>query len=197
MLSIRCCSREFWPPGSRLAISEPASPSARLAALDALLAAPAADAIWAQALEAVVRALADNRRALLPHRGSAPVITATVKDPCRGEPPALDVTAVLETLPPDETISVRLGPELTPWCHADGPLGRPTLDDGHAIARGGLSFTVVRGRPELEVGWVVAGSHQGRGIATAIGRPGSTSRPPAASAAWSPSRAPTTPCRSA
>ena len=44
------------------------------------------------------------------------------------------------------------------------------LEDGHAVARGGLSVTFLEGRPEVEIGWAVAREHWGRGIATHIAR---------------------------
>jgi RimJ/RimL family protein N-acetyltransferase len=46
------------------------------------------------------------------------------------------------------------------------------LEDGLAVARGGLTVTFIAGRPEVELGWVVAREHWGRGIATRIGRDG-------------------------
>jgi RimJ/RimL family protein N-acetyltransferase len=42
------------------------------------------------------------------------------------------------------------------------------LEDGLAVARGGLSVTFLDGRPEIEIGWAVAREHWGRGIATRI-----------------------------
>jgi ribosomal-protein-alanine N-acetyltransferase len=43
------------------------------------------------------------------------------------------------------------------------------LEGGLAVARGGLTVTFIAGRPEVELGWVVAREHWGRGIATQIG----------------------------
>jgi RimJ/RimL family protein N-acetyltransferase len=42
------------------------------------------------------------------------------------------------------------------------------LERDVAVARGGLSVTFVEGRPEVEIGWAVARSEWGRGIATRI-----------------------------
>jgi RimJ/RimL family protein N-acetyltransferase len=42
------------------------------------------------------------------------------------------------------------------------------LDGETPVARGGLGHTVVDGRAEVELGWAVAPSHQGRGIATRL-----------------------------
>ena len=42
------------------------------------------------------------------------------------------------------------------------------MEDGAAVARGGLSVTFLDGRPEIEIGWAVAREHWGRGIATRI-----------------------------
>jgi RimJ/RimL family protein N-acetyltransferase len=46
------------------------------------------------------------------------------------------------------------------------------LEDGLAVGRGGLTITIVEGRPEVELGWVVAREHWGRGIATQIAADG-------------------------
>ena len=46
------------------------------------------------------------------------------------------------------------------------------LDGETPVARGGLGHTVVDGRAEVELGWAVATSHQGRGIATKLARQG-------------------------
>jgi RimJ/RimL family protein N-acetyltransferase len=46
------------------------------------------------------------------------------------------------------------------------------LEGGLAVGRGGLTVTVVAGRAEVELGWVVAREHWGRGIATQIAADG-------------------------
>jgi [ribosomal protein S5]-alanine N-acetyltransferase len=44
------------------------------------------------------------------------------------------------------------------------------LERGTPVGRGGLSVTFVDGRPEVEIGWAVARTQWGRGIATQIAR---------------------------
>lgn len=96
--------------------------------IDDVLADPADDGELARALEAVVRAVAANRRALLPHRSVAPALKATVKDPWRIDPPVLDPAAIIAELPREETVSVRIDPVLRTTVSGDGRLGRPRLE---------------------------------------------------------------------
>src|SRR5205823_3272299 len=72
-------------------------------------------------LEKVVRALADNRRALLPLRAAAPALGATVKDPWRTALPQVDPVALISALPASEQVSLRLDPELERRTETDGP----------------------------------------------------------------------------
>jgi hypothetical protein len=104
------------------------SGSALLAVCDELLERPAPLPDYGRMLEVVVRALADNRRALLPHRAAAPALATTIKDPWRTVPPELNAAAALAGLAPDDGLSVRLHPELELDVRHEGPLGRPALE---------------------------------------------------------------------
>lgn len=88
----------------------------------------------AHALESLVRAIADNRRALLPHRGRFPGLTRVVKDPWSTGPVVPDETAILADLPKNETASVRTDPELEIETETNGALGT------FQLARQGLEF---------------------------------------------------------
>jgi hypothetical protein len=56
----------------------------------------------------LVRALAANRRALLPHRAAFPGLDAVVKNPWRTGPVEIDLRTILAGLAPAETVSLRL-----------------------------------------------------------------------------------------
>lgn len=46
--------------------------------------------------------------------------------------------------------------------------------DGELVGRGGLSWTQVSGKRQLELGWAIREAHRGHGYATEIGRAGLT-----------------------
>jgi hypothetical protein len=60
----------------------------------------------------LVREIAANRRALLPHRGVVPELGRNVKHPWRDGPVAVDRPALVAELPKRDTVSVRLDPAL-------------------------------------------------------------------------------------
>ena len=91
---------------------------------------PASDADAAAAIEHLVRAVAANRRALLPLRTVAPEMRPAVKNPWRTHGVEVDRAAVLSDLPADAARSVRLDPELTVSINTDGNLGRAHLEEG-------------------------------------------------------------------
>ncbi|MGH2993122.1 MAG: hypothetical protein ACRDL1_06270, partial [Solirubrobacterales bacterium] len=80
--------------------------------------------------ERLVRAIADNRRDLLPYRDRFPELGRIVKDPWRTGPVEIDIATALDHLPEKETVSVRIDPELTVAIEADGILGRPRMKKG-------------------------------------------------------------------
>ena len=82
----------------------------------------------AGAVEALVRAIAANRRALLPHRDLFPELARSVKDPWRTRRPAIDRRAAIQSLSGGEVVSVRLDQSLTVAVRTDGPLGRAEID---------------------------------------------------------------------
>jgi len=99
-----------------------------VAACDQLLAEPREADVLAAALEIVVRAISDNRIALLPHRGVAPELRATIKHPWSTLAPSLDEAALIAELASAATVSVRIDPALDLTIAGDGRLGRPELD---------------------------------------------------------------------
>lgn len=120
--------------------------SAALVAVEALRLDPVGDGEIATAIEILVRAIADNRRDLLPLRALDPGLGRVIKNPWRTGPVRIDLTAAVATLSPAELISVRLDPALQIRGDADGVLGR------HEIGDGSLSFTHSRKRTATVVG---------------------------------------------
>lgn len=86
-----------------------------------------ADAVEAAPLEAVVRAIADNRRSILPHREAFAGLGATVKDPWRTTAPAPNEGVLLAGLRAAQRRSLRIDPTLTLSVSAE-PLGRAEWD---------------------------------------------------------------------
>lgn len=113
----------------------------RLEACDALLAERHDPEVLAAALEVVVRAMAENRTAVLPHRAVAPELRATVKDPWSTLAPSLDETALIAELPAAATVSVRIDPALHLTISGDGRLGRAETDAGTLRYRHGRNVT--------------------------------------------------------
>jgi hypothetical protein len=108
------------------------------------LAADAPEAVEAaRALEAIVRTIADNRRALLPLRKCFPALGRVIKDPWSTEPVDPEVAEFVAALPKKKRASVRVDPELGCSIDTDGTLGNVMLDgDGlvfsyrrHPVAR--------------------------------------------------------------
>jgi hypothetical protein len=64
-------------------------------------------------LAELVRRIAANRRALLPHRAAVVDLVRTIKDPWRTGPVEVDQRSILRELPDFETVSVRLHDALT------------------------------------------------------------------------------------
>jgi hypothetical protein len=98
-----------------------------------------ADASEAAPLEAVVRAIADNRRSLLPHRDTFAGLGATVKDPWRTTTPPPSEAVLLGGLPAAQRRSLRIDPTLTLSVSAE-PLGRAEWDGSR------LTFVYKRAR---------------------------------------------------
>ena len=115
---------------------------------DALLAERRDPGLLAAALEIVVRALADNRRVLLPHRAVAPELRATIKDPWSTLAPSLDEAALIGELPRAATVSVRIDPALDLAVAGKGRLGRPALESGALRYRFSRAVTATVTGPE-------------------------------------------------
>jgi hypothetical protein len=100
----------------------------------------------AEEVAELVRALADNRRALLPHRPFVRGLTAVVKDPWRTGPPEADDAALVAALPKSGTTSVRVDSALAV---IGSPQGRLVRDSPGAVAfrRGGGETGRVEGDP--------------------------------------------------
>lgn len=90
------------------------------------------DADAAAGIEHLVRAVADNRRALLRFRAIAPGLRQVVKRPWRTHGVAIDRGALLSQLSPSDLRSVRLDATLTATIHTDGMLGQAVVAD-HAL----------------------------------------------------------------
>lgn len=136
-------------PTARLSrLSQSADAAALLAAVDDVLADPTGDGELALALEAVVRVVGANRRALLPHRSAAPALKAIVKDPWRIDPPVLEPAAVIAELRDEETVSVRIDPTLRVTISSDGPLGRPHAEGSLLRFRRARQLTAAVEGPE-------------------------------------------------
>lgn len=89
----------------------------------------------------LVRRIAANRQALLPHRAIFPELGRIVKDPWKTGPVALDPVALVASLVPAETISIRLDPSLAVTLAQTAP--------GRAARRADRVFALVRGRVEV------------------------------------------------
>ena len=101
------------------------------AASESALAADAPPAIEAaRALEALVRGIADNRRALLPYRDQFPALARVIKDPWSTETVDPVPGAFVDALPKKQRASVRVDPELEATIETDGVIGRPAYEHG-------------------------------------------------------------------
>lgn len=145
-----------WAPGSLVAALESAlggdddaSVLPAAVAVAAAVGSPAGDADALRAVEQLVRAVAVNRRTLLPLRTVAPELRRAVKSPWRTHGVEVDPAAVAAGLPAAQTTSVRLDPSLTVAVHTDGPVGRSTAADGRLTFRHARRVTAtVDGPPE-------------------------------------------------
>jgi len=115
---------------------------------ESLVSGPREAEILAAALEVVVRAIADNRTALLPHRAVAPALRATIKDPWSTLAPSLDEAALIAELPSAATVSVRIDPALDLAITGAGRLGRPELQSDALQYRFGRTVTATVTGPE-------------------------------------------------
>ncbi len=103
---------------------------------DAGLAADSAEAIAAgQALEAVVEAIADNRRALLPFRDRFPALGRVIKDPWSTEVVDPHPEAFVAAFPKQERVSVRVAADLTADFQTDGILGKGSMEETNLVFR--------------------------------------------------------------
>jgi hypothetical protein len=107
--------------------------SAQARALPSAVGSQAGDADVAAAIEYLVRAVAANRRALLPLRSVAPELRRAVKNPWRTHGVEVDRAAMLAELPATAVRSVRLDRELAVNITTDGVLGHPHLEDGALV----------------------------------------------------------------
>lgn len=82
----------------------------------------------ADEIAGLVREIAANRRALLPHRPVVQGLTRIVKDPWKTGPVVVDRAALLAELPAGETVSVRLDRALDLTVNEAGT-GRPVRED--------------------------------------------------------------------
>jgi hypothetical protein len=89
----------------------------------------------ARALEALVMAIADNRRALLPFRDRFPALSRVVKDPWSTEVVDPVADAFVAGLPKRQRASVRVDPELVVEISTDGGLGRAQMEEGALVFR--------------------------------------------------------------
>ncbi|HEY5709065.1 MAG TPA: N-6 DNA methylase [Solirubrobacterales bacterium] len=103
---------------------------------DAGLAADAPEGVMAaKALEQIVRAIADNRRALLSYRDRFPSLTRVVKDPWSAEEVDPTVNAFVSALSKKQRASVRIDPELSHSVETDGVLGRYSFEEDSLVFR--------------------------------------------------------------
>ena len=98
------------------------------------LAADAPEAVeGAKALEAIVRAIADNRRALLPLRKRFPALGRVIKDPWSTEPVGPEVAEFVAALPKKKRASVRVDPDISCSIDTDGTLGKVAPDSDRLV----------------------------------------------------------------
>lgn len=103
---------------------------------DAALTADAPEAVAAaQTLEAVVAAITDNRRALLPFRDRFPALGRVVKDPWSTEVVDPVAEAFVAALAKKRRASVRVDPELTVDVQTDGILGGAAVEETALVFR--------------------------------------------------------------
>jgi hypothetical protein len=101
----------------------------------------AGDADALVAIEVLVRAIAANRRELLPLRSIAPELDRAVKNPWRTHGVVVSRAAVLASMPSVAVRSVRLDPTLTLTVMSDGALGWSRIEDGALAFRHARKLT--------------------------------------------------------
>ncbi|MGI8440560.1 MAG: HsdM family class I SAM-dependent methyltransferase [Thermoleophilaceae bacterium] len=103
----------------------------------------------AGALERLVREVAANRTALLPHRDVVPELSAAVKDPWRTGPLSVDARRLVTSIASVETVSVRLDSSLRVEMGTDGTLGSFRWEGSDLVFRRSRQVTArVTGAPE-------------------------------------------------
>lgn len=101
----------------------------------------------AEQIANLVREIAANRRALLPHRPFVRDLTRIVKDPWRDGPVVVGPAALARELPDDEKISVRLDPALETTI--EGRPGRPRRESPSVLTFGRARVSGDSGRLDL------------------------------------------------
>ncbi|MCC6223311.1 MAG: N-6 DNA methylase [Thermoleophilia bacterium] len=103
----------------------------------------------AERVAELVRLIAANRRALLPHRDAVRDLGRIVKDPWRDGPVEFDRGALVRELPEQETISVRVDPSLM-LSVTSGPFGKPRRQGSTllALVRGSAVTATLAGPAE-------------------------------------------------
>jgi len=128
-----------------------AGDAARAQALGGELAADASDGELAGAVELFVRAIAQNRRRLLPLRELFPELGRTVKDPWRARMPVLDEAEAIRMLPDEAKASARIDPELTLRIDTDGSLGRGAVEPEGLVFQHSRKVTARVAGPERRI----------------------------------------------
>ena len=105
----------------------------RAGAVIGAIGSPSGDADAVATVEHFVRAIARNRRELLPLRAIAPDLTGWVKSPWRTRGVKVTPGAAIGALHSTQLRSVRLDPALATTITTDGALGRPQLSDGALV----------------------------------------------------------------
>ena len=129
-----------WTAGGTVAALERALASGNLDAagqqarvVGSSIGSESGDADALVTIEHLVRAVAANRRALLPLRLIAPELRRAVKNPWRTHGVDVEPAAVIAGLPDSVARSVRLDPELTVTVSSDGVLGQSRLEDNALV----------------------------------------------------------------
>ena len=107
----------------------------RAVGADGMAADAPAAAEAAAALEALVDAIAENRRQLLPFRRRFPQLSRVIKDPWSREIVDPDPDGFVAGLPKKERASVRTDPDLKAELIGDGILGRAALEETALVFR--------------------------------------------------------------
>lgn len=111
---------------------------------------PPLDDSRADEIAGLVREIAANRRALLPHRSAFDGLDRTVKDPWKTGPMELNEAALVAELPPGQTVSLRLDPAFD----VDIVTAAPAR-----VSRGGPGLLLFR-RGRVEIGRIAGPSER-------------------------------------